>query len=57
MALGNEDVPLAYGENAARDMAGIFERYGDFRYRLVVPWPRQDSKLDVFELVPLVQQP
>lgn len=57
MALGNEDVPLPYGENAARDMVGVFERYGDFRYRLVVPWPRQDSKLDVFELVPLVQQP
>lgn len=57
MALGNEDVPLPYGQNPARDMAGVFERYGDFRYRLVVPWPRQDSKLDVFELIPLVQQP
>lgn len=57
MALGNEDIPLPYGENPTRDMAGVFERYGDFRYRLVVPWPRQDSKLDVFELIPLVQQP
>lgn len=57
MALGNEDVPLPYGENAARDMAGVFERYADFKYRLVVPWPRRDSKLDVFELVPLVEQP
>jgi hypothetical protein len=57
MALGNEDNPLPYGENAARDMAGVFERYDDFRYRLVVPWPRQDSKLDVFELVPLVPTP
>jgi hypothetical protein len=57
MALGNEDNPLPYGQNAARDMAGVFERYGDYRYRLVVPWPRQDSKLDVFELIPLVPQP
>jgi hypothetical protein len=57
MALGNEDNPLPYGQNSARDMAGIFERYGDYRYRLVVPWPRQDSKLDVFELIPLVPQP
>jgi hypothetical protein len=57
MALGNEDVPLPYGQNPARDMAGVFERYGDYRYRLVVPWPRQDSKLDVFELIPLVPQP
>jgi hypothetical protein len=38
-------------------MAGVFERYGDYRYRLVVPWPRQDSKLDVFELIPVVPQP
>ena len=53
LALGSEDAPLAYGEDPARSMAGIFERYGDFRYRLVVPWPRQDSKLDVFELIPL----
>lgn len=57
MALGNEDIPLPYGQNSARDMAGIFERYGDYRYRLVVPWPRQDSKLDVFELIPVVPQP
>ena len=57
MALGNEDNPLPYGENAARDMAGVFERYDDYRYRLVVPWPRQESKLDVFELIPLVPQP
>lgn len=57
MALGNEDTPLPYGQNAQRDMAGIFERYGDYRYRLVIPWPRQDSKLDVFELIPVVEQP
>jgi hypothetical protein len=57
MALGNEDNPLPYGQNAARDMAGVFERYGDYRYRLVVPWPRQDSKLDIFELIPIVPQP
>jgi hypothetical protein len=57
MALGNEDTPLPYGQSPARDMAGVFERYGDYRYRLLVPWPRQDSKLDVFELIPLVPQP
>lgn len=56
-ALGTEDAPLAYGEDPARNMAGLFERYGDFRYRLVVPWPQGDSKLDVFELIPLPQQP
>jgi hypothetical protein len=52
-ALGTEENPGAYGEDPARSMAGVFERYGDFRYRLVVPWPRGESKLDVFELIPL----
>jgi len=57
VALGNEDVPLPYGENPSRDMAGVFERYGHLRYRLVVPWPRDGSKLDVFELIPTNEQP
>jgi hypothetical protein len=52
-ALGTEETPLAYGEDPTRSMAGVFERYGDFRYRLVVPWPRRESKLDVFELIPI----
>ncbi len=52
-ALGTEETPAAYGEDPARSMAGVFERHGDFRYRLVVPWPRKDSKLDVFELIPI----
>ena len=54
-ALGTDDAPIAYGEDPKRNMAGVFERHGDFRYRLVVPWPRTDSKLDVFELIPLPQ--
>jgi hypothetical protein len=54
-ALGTEEIPAAYGEDPARSMAGVFERYGDFRYRLVVPWPRRESKLDVFELIPIPQ--
>lgn len=56
-ALGTEETPAAYGEDPTRSMAGVFERYGDFRYRLVVPWPRRESKLDVFELIPIPQQP
>jgi hypothetical protein len=52
LALGNEDAPLSYGEDPARDMAGVFERVGPFRYRLVVPRPRGTAKLDVIELVP-----
>lgn len=57
VALGNEEQPLAYGERTARDMAGVFERVGPFRWRLVIPWPRAQSKLDVFELTPVAEQP
>lgn len=59
LALGNEDLPLAYGDDAKRNMAGVLERIGAFRWRLVIPWPQSDSKLDVFELTPVdfAQQP
>ncbi|WP_205479317.1 DUF4893 domain-containing protein [Sphingomonas arenae] len=57
VALGNEEQPLAYGDNKARDMAGVLERIAPFRWRLVVPWPRAQSKLDVFELTPVAAQP
>jgi hypothetical protein len=56
LALGTEEAPLAYGEDPARDMAGVFERVGPFRYRLVIPRPRGTSKLDVIELVPAPRQ-
>ena len=53
LALGNEDQPLAYGDDPKRNMAGVFERIGAFRWRLVIPWPQSDSKLEVFELTPV----
>jgi hypothetical protein len=52
LALGDEEAPLPYGENPQRDMAGVVERVAPFRWRLVIPWPRTESKLDVMELVP-----
>jgi len=55
LAVGTEEVPVPYGHVAERNVAGMFQRIGDFRYRLVLPWPREDSKLDVIELVPVVQ--
>jgi len=55
--LGSEDLPLAYGDDPERDMAGVFERIGPFRWRLVIPWPQSTSKLDVFELTPVAEQP
>jgi hypothetical protein len=53
LALGSEDQPLAYGDDPKRNMAGVFERIGAFRWRLVIPWPQSTSKLDVFELTPV----
>jgi len=57
LALGDEDQPLAYAEDPKRDMAGVFERIAPFKWRLVIPWPQSNSKLDVFELTPVTQQP
>ena len=53
LALANEDQPLAYGDDPKRNMAGVIERIGPFRWRLVIPWPQSTSKLDVFELTPV----
>jgi hypothetical protein len=57
LALGNEEQPLAYGDDPKRDMAGVMERIAPFRWRLVIPWPQGTSKLDVFELTPVENQP
>ncbi len=57
LALGNEGRVKAYGDDPRRDMAGIVERVGPFQWRLVLPWPRGTSKLDVIELTPVAEQP
>jgi hypothetical protein len=51
-AWGDGEGPLAYGENPERDQAGVFDRIGPQRYRLVLPWPKYESELDIIELVP-----
>lgn len=48
----SDPAPPPYGQTEASDLAGIVERVGPFRYRLVVPWPRGGAALDVLELVP-----
>jgi len=52
MMLGDETRPMEYGRDSSRDMAGAFERIGAQRWRLILPWPRFESMLDVIELVP-----
>ena len=57
LALGDAEAPIAYGDNPKRDMAGILERTGPFRWRLVIPWPQDGSKLHAYELTPVADQP
>lgn len=57
MVLDNERVPRAYGDDPARDLAGIVQRVEPFRYRIAFPWPAKGSKLDVYELVPATPFP
>jgi hypothetical protein len=40
-----------YGHVPDRDQVGVFERVGSERWRLVLPWPKQDSKLEILELL------
>ena len=57
MALGDEPRANSYGNRDDRDFAARFERIGRARWRLVIPWPRDGSKLQVFELTPVAEQP
>jgi hypothetical protein len=52
MQLGDETRAYQYGIDAERDLAGILERVGDQRWRLVFPYPHFESLLDVIELTP-----
>ncbi len=52
MALASEPAPRSYGERPARDMVGVLERIEETRWRLVIPWPNNESNLDLIELVP-----
>jgi hypothetical protein len=52
LQLGDERLALEYGRDRERDMAGVVERVGDRRWRLVFPYPHFESTVDVLELVP-----
>jgi hypothetical protein len=52
LQLGDETRALEYARDRERDMAGILERIGDNRWRLVFPSPHFESMTDVMELVP-----
>lgn len=52
LVLGDESRALQYGVDETRDVAGYVERIGPRRYRLLMPEPHFESRLDVMELVP-----
>ncbi len=52
LELGDEKMAVNYGSDRMRDMAGLVERIGDNRWRLVLPAPAYESLIDVIELVP-----
>ena len=54
LVIGDERRAMQYGRDASRDLVGYVERVGDKRWRLVLPYPRFESILDVVELVPEV---
>ena len=50
-AWGNETTYPTYAQNPERDEVGALERIGPDRWRLLLAWPKQESVLDVIELV------
>ena len=50
-AWGDEADFPDYGRNRERDQVGVLERIGDQRWRLVLPWPKQEAKLELLEIV------
>lgn len=55
LMLGDEVRALDYGSDPQRDVAGLIERIGPNRWRLVMPRPAFESIVDVIELVPADQ--
>ena len=52
LVLGDEIRALGYGRDPQRDMIGVVERISPQKWRLILPYPRFESTLDVVEIVP-----
>lgn len=50
-AWGDEAHYPRYGQTSERDQLGVLERIGQNRWRLVIPWPKQEAKLELLEIV------
>ena len=52
LVLGDELRAMQYGRDPDRDLAGWVERIEPARWRLILPYPRYESTIDVVELIP-----
>jgi hypothetical protein len=52
LVLGDESRAMQYGRDRDRDVAGFIERIGPDRWRMLMPAPHFESRMDVMELVP-----
>ncbi|MBA3511986.1 DUF4893 domain-containing protein [Sphingomonas sp.] len=52
LVLGDERRAMQYGRDKERDVAGFVERIGPNRWRMLMPRPHFESRIDVMELVP-----
>ena len=52
LVLGDEARAMEYGRDPDRNLAGWIARIDDNRWRLILPYPRYESTIDVVELVP-----
>jgi hypothetical protein len=52
LVLGDERRAMQYGRDRERDVAGFVERIGPDRWRMLMPSPHFESRMDVMELVP-----
>ncbi|MGV9007573.1 MAG: DUF4893 domain-containing protein [Brevundimonas sp.] len=52
VALAAEPPANSYGQHPDRDLVAVLERIGERRWRLVLPWPQNESNLDLIDLVP-----
>jgi hypothetical protein len=52
VVLGDERRAMQYGRDEERNIAGFVERIGPNRWRMLMPRPHFESKLDVLEFVP-----
>jgi hypothetical protein len=53
LALGDETQAMQYDQDRERNVAAWVERIGPRRWRMVMPRPHFESRLDVMELVPV----